>query len=155
MEPSLYALGPSSDRERGAAETVAVSTLGVDMQFGRNLGVLERQKVNGGVFDMHRIVLGLHNEGWRGLFGNVDLRIGRKVLVCQSEVTGIDDHGKVRAAAELVGGIDRVVKTLIEVSAKGSSQVGPAEKPRTPIRFWSMCHSVAWERTIPRARWAS
>ncbi len=54
----------------------------------------------------------------------MDIRVGRELLVGKGEVARIDDDRKVRAAAELVGGIDRVVKTLVKVSAEGSGKVG-------------------------------
>ena len=100
-----------------------MSALSVDVQFGRDLGVLEGEEVDDGVFNMHRIVLSLDDEGGRGFAGDRDIGVGCEVLVGEREVAGIDDHGEVRAATQLVSGIDRIVETLIEVSAEGSGKV--------------------------------
>ncbi len=62
MEPGFHALWPGSDLHRSAAKAVTVSTLGVDMQFGRDLGVLEGEKVDGGIFHVDRVVLGLNDK---------------------------------------------------------------------------------------------
>ena len=105
---------------------------------------------------MHRIILRLHENGrWR-LFGNVNIRIGCEVLFRQGEVAGIDDHRKIRAAAKLVGGIHRIVDSLIEVRAEGRGEMSAARRIRArPTRLGSMCHSAAWARTMPSARCAS
>ncbi len=100
------------------------------MHFGRNLRVLQRQKVDDGVLDMHGIVFGLKNEGRRSLIGDVDFGIGREVLFGESKVAGIDDHREVGTATELIGGVDGVVKALIEVGAEGGSQVSSGREAK-------------------------
>ena len=100
-----------------------MSASGVEVHFCRNVGVLQSQKVNGGVFDMHRIIFGLKNERRRGLVSNADFGIGREVLVGEGEVARVDDHSEVRAAAELVSGIDRNVESLVEVGSEYSCKV--------------------------------
>src|SRR5580658_340802 len=100
------------------------------MHFGRDLGVLQGQKVDGGVFDMHRIIFGLQNKRWRRLSSHVNLRIGRKVLLGESEVAGIDDHGEVRPATDLIGGIDRIIETLLKVRAESGGKVGSSREAK-------------------------
>ena len=113
-----------------------MSTLGVDVQFGGNLGVLQREEVYGGVFDMHGIVLGLDDEGGRRFVGDMDIGVGREVLFGEREVAGIDDHGEVRAAAELVSGIDRLVEALIEMSAESGGEMRSCGKAEDADAVW-------------------
>ena len=77
---------------------------------------------------MNRIVLGLDDERWRRLGGGVDVGIGREVLVCQGQIAGIDNYGKVRTATELVRGVDWIVKSLGVVGANGCRQVPACRK---------------------------
>ncbi len=135
-QPGFHALRPSRNRERGPAQAVAVSALSVDVHFGRDFGVLESEEVDGGVFDVHRVVLCLDDERGRRFAGNHNIGVGREVLVCEGEVARIDDHGEVRAATELVSGIDRIVETLIEVSAEGGGKVGSGREAEDadPVR---------------------
>jgi len=100
-----------------------MSTLSVDVQFGLDLGILEGEEVDDGVFDMHRIILSLDDERRRGLSADVDIRVGREVLISEGEVAGINDDGEVRAATQLVSGINGIVKTLIEVGAERSGKM--------------------------------
>jgi hypothetical protein len=72
----------------------------------------------------------------------MDVRIGRQVLVGKLHIAGIDDHRKVRAVAELVGSINRLVKTLVGMSAQRGVQMAANGKPSTPIRCGSMRHSA-------------
>src|SRR5579859_91762 len=97
--------------------------LGIEMHLGWHLRVLQRQKVNGGVFDMNRVVFGLHDERGRSLAGGVDVGVGCEVLVSEGEITGVNDHGKIRTAAFAIGGVERIVKTLIEVRAQCRGEV--------------------------------
>ena len=55
-----------------------MSTLSVDVQFGRDPRILESEEVYGGVFDMHGIVLGLNDEGWGSFVGHVDIGLAGK-----------------------------------------------------------------------------
>ena len=80
-----------------------MSASGVEMHFGRDLRFFQRQKVDGGVLDMDRIVFGLKDERRRGLVSNVDFGIGSEVLFGESEVAGIDDHCEVGPATDLIG----------------------------------------------------
>lgn len=80
-QPSLDQFGPDGYRERGAAKAVAVSTFRVDVQFGGNLRVLQGLEIHRSVFDVDRIVFGLHDERWRSFVGDVDIGIGRHVLL--------------------------------------------------------------------------
>src|SRR6476646_8222233 len=107
-----------------------MAALSIDMEFGRNPGILKRQKVDGGIFYVYGIVLGLNDEGGRRIIGDVDLRVGGEILLGQGQIAGIDDHGEVRAAADLVGRVYRVVKTLIEMRAQGGGQVSSGGEPQ-------------------------
>src|SRR5208283_2975560 len=80
VEPGFDAPGPGGDRLRGPAEAITVSTLSIDVQFGGDLGALEREEVDDGVFNVHRIVLGLEDERGRGFVRDVDIRVRREVL---------------------------------------------------------------------------
>ena len=81
VKPSFCALRPVSDGKCCAAETVAVPTFGVEVHFGRDVGVLEGKEIHSRVFDVHRIVLGLDDKrGW-SLIGHVNLRVGREILL--------------------------------------------------------------------------
>ena len=113
-----------------------MSTLSVDVHFGRDLGVLESEEVDGGVFDMHGVVLRLDDERGRCFASDHNIGVGCEVLVCEGEVARIDDHGEVRAATELISGIDRIVETLIEVSAEGGGKVGSSREAEDadPVR---------------------
>ncbi len=52
--------GHAGDGKLGAPKSVTVSAIGIEMHLRRNFGVLQGEEVNGGVFDMHRVVLGLN-----------------------------------------------------------------------------------------------
>ena len=132
-----------------------MSTLSVEVHFGRNLGVLEGEKIDGRILDVHPIVFGLHDKRWWSFLGNVDLRIRREVLLREGEIARIDDHREVRAATKLIGSIDRIVEALIEVGAERGSEVSSRGEAEDADALRSMCHSVACERTIPNARCAS
>ena len=97
--------------------------LSIDMYFGRHLGILQRHKVDDGVFDMHRVILRLEDETGRGFICNPSIRIGCEVLVCKCKITGIDNYREVGAATKLVARIDRIVQALIEVGAKGGGKM--------------------------------
>ena len=75
-----------------------MAALGIDVQLGRYLGILKSEKIDDSIFYMDRIVLGLHQERWRGLIGWVNVGIRRVVLVREREIARIDNYGKVRAA---------------------------------------------------------
>jgi len=62
VQPRFYQLRPASHRELRAAQSVAVATLRVDMQFCGHSGVLQREKINSGVLDVDRIIFCLHDE---------------------------------------------------------------------------------------------
>ena len=132
LQPGLYQARPGGDWKPIAPESVAMAAFGVEVHFGWDLGVFQRQKVDGGVFDMHGIVFGLENKRRRSLGGDVDLGIGREVLLCQGEVAGIDDRGEVGPATELVSSINGVVETLIEVGAERSREVGSGGETEHP-----------------------
>jgi len=106
VQPGLYQVRPGGDGQLSAAEAVAVAALGVDVQLGRDLGVLQGQKVNGSVFDVHRVVFGLKNEGGRSLVGGMDFGIGCEALFGDGEVAGIDDDGEIGPAAYWVSRVD-------------------------------------------------
>ena len=77
-----------------------MSSLGVDVHFRRNLGVLKREKVHDGAFDVHRIVLGLNQERGRSPVRDVDIGAGREVLLGEREVGWINEHGEVRTSSD-------------------------------------------------------
>src|SRR5947209_1962201 len=95
-----------------------MAAISVDVKFGWDFGVFQRDEVDRGVFDVDGIVFGLNDEGWRSLFGRMDFGGGRKVLLRDGEIAGIDDDGEVGAAAHAVGGVDGIVEALIVVSAE-------------------------------------
>ena len=98
-EPRLHAEGPRGDRKRGAAQAITVSSLGINVQFRRDLGILEREEIDHRVFDMHRVVLRLNDKRRRGLVGRVNVGIGSEVLLRERQIAGVDDHGEVGTAA--------------------------------------------------------
>ena len=55
--------------------------------------------------------------------GRMNLGIGRHVLLGKGEIAGIDHHGEVGTAAQLIGCIDRIVEALVEVGAQGSRKM--------------------------------
>ena len=124
MQPYLCGLRPGGYWELGGAEAVAVAAFGVDVQLGGDFCFLELEEIDDGVFDMDRVVFGLDDEGGRGVGGGVDVGVGREVFVGEREIAGIDDEREVGTAAELVGGVDRVVQALVVVSADGCGKMG-------------------------------
>ena len=123
MEPGFHGARPGGYRQCCPAQSVTVPALGVDVQFRRNLGIFEGEEVHGGVLNMHRVVFGLDDERGRGFVGWPDIRIRSKILIGQRKVAGIDDYGEVRTAAQLIGGVDRIVEALIEVRAQSCREV--------------------------------
>ncbi len=67
---------------------------------------------------MHGIVLRLHDERRRRLLRRMDVRIRREILFRNREIARINNHRKIGPATKLIGRIDRIVKTLIKMSAE-------------------------------------
>src|SRR5690349_17799142 len=53
----------------------------------------------------------------------MDFRIGREILFGEGEVAGIDDDGEIRAAGELVGGVNGIVKAFVEMGGEGGGKM--------------------------------
>src|SRR5262249_13178969 len=88
-------------------------------------------------------------ERRRRLLSYMDLGVLRKVLFCNCDVTGINDHREVGAAAHLVSSINRIVKPLIEVGAECSGQMSARRESQHADSMWidvplgSMCANHA------------
>ena len=134
-EPRFPQLWPAGDRKFGAAKPVPMPALRKDVQLCRNLGVFQRKKINRRIFDMHRIILCLHDKRRRSLLRRVDVRVGRKVLLGNREIARINNHGKIRAATHLVSRVDRIVKAFIEMSAERGSKVRSCGKAENANAF--------------------
>src|ERR1700722_13308968 len=113
VQPDLCCLGPCGDGKLGAAQSVTMSALRINVQFGWYLGVLEGEEIDDRVFYVDRIVLRLNEEGGRSLSSWVNIRVGSKVLIGEGEIGRVDNDGKVRAATELVRSVDRVIEPLV------------------------------------------
>ena len=122
-EPHVDRVRPGRYRQRGAAQSVAVPALGIDVQFGRHLCVLERHKIDHRIFAVHGIVFRLDDEGRRRVACWVDVGILREVLVGKRQITGIDDYGEIRTATKLVSRVNWVIDALVEVGADGRSKM--------------------------------
>src|SRR5215831_2859607 len=73
-------------------------------------------------------MLGTANHKLLAAFVSIPLRRG------DGQVPGINRHGKIRAAAFFVGGIDRGIQALFKMGADCCYQMAArAEKPSTPI----------------------
>ena len=66
-QPGFNGQRPGSDGKRRSPKPVAVAALRINVQFRRDFGVLESQKIHNRILNMHRIVLCLHDEGGRRL----------------------------------------------------------------------------------------
>src|SRR5580700_7373254 len=88
-EPGFHQRGPTGNRKFCSAKSIPMSTLRVQMHLRGNLGVLQSQKINGRIFDMHGIVLRLHDERWWSPLRRMDVRIARKVLLRNRQVARI------------------------------------------------------------------
>jgi len=100
-----------------------MAALGEDVKFGGNFGIFQFEEIDGGVFDVHRVVLGLEDEGRRSVGSGVDFWVSSEVLFGKSEIARIEDDRKVRATGELVCGIDGVVEALVKMSGEGGGEV--------------------------------
>ena len=109
-----------------------MSAVGVDVHFGRDFGILQREEIDGGVFHMHGIVFRLNNDSRRSFFRDVNLGIRSEVLFCQCEVAGIDNDGKIRPATDFIRVIHRVIQTLLEVRAERRRKMGPGRESERP-----------------------
>ena len=99
--PVFQAIGPGGDGQGGGgAKAEAVFAAGVDVHFGGDALLLERQVLIDGDDDMRGVVVGADEEGGRRVFGDGDDGVGAPA--------GIDEDGEVGARAGLVGGIGRV-----------------------------------------------
>lgn len=45
VQPGVHERRPAGDRERGATKAIAMASFGVDVKFGRDLGVFQLQKI--------------------------------------------------------------------------------------------------------------
>lgn len=61
--------------QSGRTEAVAVTAVGKDVEFGRDVGGFELQEPSGGVFNVDGIVFGLQEKGWRGLVAGMEVRV--------------------------------------------------------------------------------
>ncbi len=120
-----------------------MATLGIEMHLRRNLGILQSLKVHDGILHMHRIVLRLNDKSRRSLAGYMNIRIRRKVLLRKRQVARIDDDSEIGTAADLVRGIDRIVKSMLEVSAERRGKMGSCRESE---------HSDAMGINVPLAR---
>ena len=102
-----------------------MTAFGINVEFGRNLGAFQFQKIKSGIFNVHRIVFRLEDERRRSPRGNVDFRIGSEVLFFEREIPRIDEDDEIRAATKFVVRIDEIVSALIEMGAKGGGEVRP------------------------------
>jgi hypothetical protein len=98
------------------------------MHLGRHLRILQCKKINGGVFNVHWIVLGLHDKRWRSVAGGMNVRVRRKILLCERKVAGIDDYCEIRPATGAIRRVNPIVKSLFEVGAERRGQVRPSGK---------------------------
>ena len=113
-----------------------MAALSIDVQLGGNLGILQREEIDDGVFYMDWIVLSLHQECGRSLIGGMNVGIRRVVLVRKGKKAGIDDDRKIGTTAELVGGVQWIVKSLVEVSTQGSGKVGAGGEAQHSNAVW-------------------
>jgi hypothetical protein len=106
-----------------------MNSLGIKMHLDGDVSALESGVINKRAFNVcHTIVLGLKEKCWWCLLNDVDLGIKREVLVGKRQVTRIDNHGKIRAAANLVSGIGRLIQPLVEVRTQRGCQMAPGGK---------------------------
>ncbi len=113
-----------------------MATLGINVQLCRDLGILQGKEINNGVFYMDWIILSLHQESRRSLIGGMNVGIRRVVLVREGKIAGIDDDGKVGAATELVCRVQRIVKSLVEVSAQGGGKMRAGGEAQDSDAVW-------------------
>lgn len=100
-----------------------MAAFSVDVELGGNLGLLEGEEPGGGVLDVDGVVFGLDKDGGRSAAVGMKVQIVEEAVLGVGEVAGIDDHGEVRAAALLIGGVDGVVEAFLVVSADGGGEV--------------------------------
>jgi hypothetical protein len=108
LQPRFHQRWPTRNGKLCAAQSIPVPALRVYVHLRRNFGVLQGKKIHRGVFNVDRIVFRLHDERRRGLFGRTNVRIRRKVLLRDCQITGINDHREIRPATHLVSRIDRL-----------------------------------------------
>ena len=123
VQPSFYELGPVRYGLIRGTKAPSVAAVGVDMKFGGNFGVFESEKIDGGGFDVHGIVFGLNDEGWRSFFSGMDFGVGRHVLFGDGEIAGINDDGEIGPATDAVSGVDGIVEALIVVRAERGGEM--------------------------------
>src|SRR5215472_11855541 len=135
------------------------------MHLYRDTSILQRNVVSQSVvYVVHVVILGLQQERGRSLMGDRNIRIQPQLLIgsrrsmnhellaallCiplrrgQRQVARINGHGKIGAAAHLVGGIDGGYKRFVKCVLIAATRCPPEENPSTPILRGSMCHSAA------------
>src|ERR1700753_488452 len=95
VHPYFCGLRPSGHGKLSATQAIAMSALGVDMQLGWDLGVLQGHEVDHRILYVDGIVFRLHQKCGRGLLSGMDIGIGSEVLLCDREVAGINDEREV------------------------------------------------------------
>jgi len=104
---------------------------------------------NRGIFHVHRIIFGHHDERGRRFVGDGDIAVVGEILLRKGKVTRIDNHGEIRAAVLLIRGIKRIEEALARCApADRQNAVGPTweDDPRSASVFcpWA-CKWSAWD----------
>ena len=105
-----------------------MAAFGVDVEFGRDLGVFQFEKIKSSVFDVDRIVFSVDDEGRRGVGSDVDFGIGREILIGESEIAGINNDGEVGTAGELVGSVNGLIEAFLEMGGECRRKMGAGGK---------------------------
>ncbi len=130
--------------------------LHIHVHLRGNAGLPERRIVDERVLDrIHRIILRLQQERGRRPAGDLNVGIQREVSLADCQMSRIERHREIRAAALSVGGVHGGYRRFSKCVLIAATMCPPAEKPSTPILCGSICHCAAWKRTSPTVLCAS
>ena len=134
LQPASSTLGPLSDCLFGGTQAVSVTTGGIDVKFGWNIGFLQFGKQESTAEWSDSVVGSMDEEGRRRVlvdfveaFCQFSLFIGN--------VRGINQDGIVGCAGLLVDLVGRLVKPVAVLDGDMCSQISTGRKPKDTNSF--------------------
>jgi len=140
IEPVEAAISPFGNRQVVIDNPEPMATAGVDVQFGRNTGLLQCRVKGDATHGAHLVVVGVGHEGGRGVLGDGEFAFHTQVA---RDPAGVPADEEVRPRTLPVNRVRRIVDAMIEAGSGEFDEGTPGRESRDPMRAGSTCHSAA------------